>query len=53
MASTTRCTTYIHTDEGVRQCSRAATHCLPARPEVASCTQHARVYDVPMAGQGR
>ena len=47
----TRCVQHIGTVNGVRQCSRTATHYLPANPKVVTCSQHARVYDVPMVAR--
>ncbi len=46
-----RCVQYIEPPTGTGpcpQCSRAATHVLPDRPNVTTCAQHARSYDRPM-----
>lgn len=42
-----RCVQMIGTPNGVRQCSRFATHYLPGGG-VVTCTQHARAYDLPI-----
>lgn len=51
--SAPQCVQVIHDGKGYRQCRRRATHYLPSRPEITTCTQHSRPYDVPLRGATR